>query len=31
MLIRFEVANFRSMRDPVELSMVAVDRHRVRS
>lgn len=28
MLIRFEVANFRSMRDPIELSMVAVDRDR---
>ena len=29
MLIRFEVANFRSVLDPVELSMVAVDRDRV--
>lgn len=29
MLIRFEVANFRSLLDPVELSMVAVDRDRV--
>ncbi|MEV6152773.1 ATP-binding protein [Nonomuraea sp. NPDC052129] len=28
MLIRFEVANFRSVLDPVELSMVAVDRDR---
>lgn len=28
MLIRFEVANFRSILDPVELSMVAVDRDR---
>ncbi|MGH3826608.1 MAG: AAA family ATPase [Pseudonocardiaceae bacterium] len=28
MLIRFEVSNFRSIRDPVELSMVAVDRDR---
>lgn len=28
-LIRFEVANFRSVLDPVELSMVAVDRDRV--
>ncbi|MGH3832966.1 MAG: AAA family ATPase, partial [Pseudonocardiaceae bacterium] len=27
-LIRFEVSNFRSIRDPVELSMVAVDRDR---
>ncbi|WP_433343142.1 AAA family ATPase [Micromonospora sp. CA-111912] len=29
MLIRFEAANFRSILDPVELSMVAVDRDRV--
>ncbi len=29
MLIRFEVANFRSVLNPVELSMVAVDRDRV--
>lgn len=29
MLIRFEVANFRSILDPIELSMVAVDRDRV--
>ena len=29
MLIRFEVANFRSALEPVELSMVAVDRDRV--
>lgn len=29
MLIRFEVANFRSVLHPVELSMVAVDRDRV--
>jgi hypothetical protein len=29
MLIRFEVANFRSILDPVELSMVAIDRDRV--
>lgn len=29
MLIRFEVANFRSVLDPVELSMVAVDRDRL--
>ncbi|AQZ66486.1 unnamed protein product [[Actinomadura] parvosata subsp. kistnae] len=28
MLIRFEVANYRSMLDPVELSMVAIDRDR---
>jgi predicted ATPase len=28
MLIRFEVANFRSILDPVELSMVAIDRDR---
>lgn len=28
MLIRFEVSNFRSILDPVELSMVAVDRDR---
>lgn len=28
MLIRFEVSNFRSIREPVELSMVAVDRDR---
>jgi uncharacterized protein len=28
MLIRFEVANFRSVLEPVELSMVAVDRDR---
>jgi hypothetical protein len=28
MLIRFEVSNFRSMLDPVELSMVAADRDR---
>lgn len=28
MLIRFEVSNFRSIRDPVELSMVAVDHDR---
>ncbi|MBW4719462.1 AAA family ATPase [Saccharothrix obliqua] len=28
MLIRFEVANFRSILDPVELSLVAVDRDR---
>jgi predicted ATPase len=28
MLIRFEVANFRSILEPVELSMVAVDRER---
>lgn len=28
MLIRFEVSNFRSLLDPVELSMVAVDRER---
>lgn len=28
MLIRFEVSNFRSIRDPVELSMVAVDQDR---
>ncbi|GGP03851.1 hypothetical protein LDL08_29145 [Nonomuraea glycinis] len=28
MLIRFEVANFRSILTPVELSMVAVDRDR---
>ncbi|MDN5854007.1 MAG: AAA family ATPase [Actinomycetia bacterium] len=28
MLIRFEVANFRSILDPIELSMVAVDRDR---
>ncbi|GAA2214740.1 ATP-binding protein [Nonomuraea monospora] len=28
MLIRFEVANFRSMLDPVELSMMAIDRSR---
>jgi AAA15 family ATPase/GTPase len=27
-LIRFEVSNFRSILDPVELSMVAVDRDR---
>jgi hypothetical protein len=27
-LIRFEVANFRSVLEPVELSMVAIDRHR---
>ena len=29
MLIRFQVANHRSIKDPVELSMVAVDRNRV--
>ncbi|MFF3852976.1 ATP/GTP-binding protein [Micromonospora sp. NPDC002575] len=29
MLIRFEAANFRSILDPVELSMVAVDRDRI--
>lgn len=28
MLIRFEVENFRSVLDPVELSMVAVDEDR---
>lgn len=28
MLIRFEVSNFRSIREPIELSMVAVDRDR---
>jgi hypothetical protein len=28
MLIRFEVSNFRSILDPVELSMVAIDRER---
>jgi predicted ATPase len=28
MLIRFEVANFRSILDPIELSMVAIDRDR---
>jgi uncharacterized protein len=28
MLLRFEVANYRSIRDPVELSMVAVDEDR---
>ncbi|TDV46846.1 AAA family ATPase [Actinophytocola oryzae] len=31
MLVRFEVSNFRSIRQPVELSMVAVDRDRVES
>ncbi|WP_269461089.1 hypothetical protein [Actinoplanes derwentensis] len=28
MLIRFEVSNFRSIAEPAELSMVAIDRDR---